>query len=87
MGLQDDPSHLPVPSLHPFLWWKAVGGVLGVKGVSQDTQTCIGLDPTQHLALSITSTRAARGHGDEEDKVVTGTTTGRMRRALGTQWC
>lgn len=72
VGLQDDPSHLPVPSLHPFLWWKAVGGILGVKGVSQDTQTCIGLDPTQRLALSITSTSTAWGHGGKEDKVVPG---------------
>lgn len=53
------------------------GAFLEVKGVSQDMQMCIGLDPTQHLTLSITSISAARGHGGEEDEAVTGTVRGR----------
>lgn len=37
-------------------------GFLGVQGVSQDMQMCVGLDLTQHLALNITSISAAQGH-------------------------
>lgn len=49
-----------------------VRGCLGVKGVSQNMQTCIGPDLTQHLALSINSTSAASGHEDNEEATRTG---------------
>lgn len=44
----------------------------GVKGVSQDTQTCIELDLTQCLALSMNSTSTAPGHEDDEEATRTG---------------
>lgn len=55
--------HCAIPAPLPL-----VGGY-GVKGVSQDTE--IGLDPTQRLALSMTSISAAQGH-EEEEEAVTG---------------
>lgn len=60
------PTHA-VPAPLPL-----VRGWLGLEGVSQDTQTCIGPHLTQRLAPSINSTSAAPGREDDEEATRTG---------------